>query len=172
MEIVRAVMNHYGAADHIFYRKTIGEDCQIGGSVVGQQGRKIPGVIGVGSFGWIVVTLCVGKALSGTAASLVNMEGEKSAGIVGGKSGDVGFYQYAVGLLEKFHLTSQGGVVLTAGDICDSIRIQGVRIHQITSRQFMPGKEMRCAHVLCQTASPYLDGYPLMLLPSFAPLTL
>lgn len=87
---------------------------------------------------WVIVSACFREALSGAAIPLVDMEGEESAGAVSWQTGYVGHDQDTVGFLKKFDFTHQRLVVLTTGDVCDGVRIQGVRIHQITSRQFMP----------------------------------
>ena len=78
VEIVASAVDNHGPAKDVPHPKTVRPYCQKRPAMARQQGRQIPGVLGMGLLIWVIVTLCVREALASTAAALVDMQGKES----------------------------------------------------------------------------------------------
>jgi len=142
-KIVRHIVDHYRPAEDVADAETACFYCQVGVAVTGHQRRQISGVGGVRCFGGVVVAQCVGKIVSRTAVSCVDVEAEE-ASFGGGQPSDGGLYQNAMLPLMKEHLSAQLGVGGRAADDGYGAGWIWFLLHILTSRQYMRPAAGRC----------------------------
>lgn len=111
MKIVWHIVDHYRPAEDIADTEAAGGYCQVGVAVAVHQRRKIPGVVGVGRFGGVIVAEGVGKVCAGAAVACVDMKPEE-ASVGFGQAADGGLHQHTVPALIESHLPAQVGIVL------------------------------------------------------------
>ena len=102
-EIVRSVVDHYGAANDVRYAESTGGYCGIRITVARQQRREIPCVAGVGRFFGIVVAAGVCKAVTRTTFASVDVKAKESR-LIGRQSPYVSLHEYTSVPLIESHL--------------------------------------------------------------------
>jgi len=132
-EIIGTAVDHNRPSDNFFYGKTVCTYCHTGTSAAQQQRGEISGVFRMRCPGRIIVDACIGKALSPTAVTLVDMKGKKSAIPVVGKPIQPDCQQDTLPALIKPDFSVYPRRFLSACDMCRRSRTYGRTVHTITS---------------------------------------
>lgn len=107
-KVIGISVNHNGSTYDIIYPEASRQHRHFGSAAMGQKGRQIPGMVGMGLPCWIKMTAGVLKIRSGAASALMDVEGIKP---IPWKTGHLCGYQNAAALLQKTDTPFQPGVL-------------------------------------------------------------
>ena len=127
MEIVWFSVNDDRFADYLPHVKPPGEHFHVRFSVIGQQRRQVPRMVGMRLFAWIEMAAGVWELLSVTIRALMDMEC-KEACLRSGKSGDLRFHQNAILSLEESHNSAHRRVAAVTHNPCSGT--EKIFLHQ------------------------------------------
>ena len=127
MEIVRFSVNDDRFADYLPHVKSPGEHFHVCFSVIGQQRRQIPRMVGMRRFAGIEMAAGVGKTVSVTICALMDMECKEPC-LRSGKSGDLHFHQDAILSLEESHNSTHRRVAAVTHNPCSGT--EKIFLHQ------------------------------------------
>ena len=152
-KIVRPAVDDHGAADDVLHTEAVREKDGEGVAAAAEEGRKIPGVLGMGAIIWIVMAANIGKgvaAVAGAAGPGMDVKGEDR--VAAGplrlrQAGDMGRHKDAMGGLIKANHPAEVRALVAAPDpgngrwlLSDVYKLIQVT-HTLTSDHCMPGKE-------------------------------
>ena len=114
MEIVGILMNDDGPADDVLDEEPPSKYGEKGTAIGRQQGRQVPGVVGVLCFARIEMAQGIGKAGAAAATARVDVESEEPVG----QALDLRDYQGTASLRVEPDLAPDMGRVYTAQNVC------------------------------------------------------
>ena len=153
-KIVGAAVDDHGAADDILHTEAVREKDGEGVAAAAEEGRQVPGVLGVGAVVRIKVAPNIGKgvdAVAGTAGPGMDVKSENR--VAAGplrlrQAGDMGCNQHAPAGLIKAHHAADVFVLIAAPypgngrwSLSDAYKLIQVT-HKVTSNHCMSGRRI------------------------------
>ena len=153
-KIVGAAVDDYGAADDVLHAEAVCEKDGEGVAAAAEEGRKIPGVLGMGAIIWIVMAANIGKgvaAVAGAAGPGMDVKGKDR--VAAGplrlrQAGNVGRHEHTpAGLVEAYHPADVRVLVASPylgngrWPLSDAYKLIQVT-HKVTSDHCMSGRRI------------------------------